>query len=60
MKIRKIKCFVAISPKHEGSNVYLPSGINTIPVYEKSEYATFDGWERNEIVECTLTYKERK
>jgi hypothetical protein len=58
--MKKVKAFVAISPKIEGSNIYLPGGINTLPIYESYHDAYQDGWTKNELVECTISYNSRR
>jgi hypothetical protein len=57
--MKKVKAFVAISPKHEGSNIYLPGHTLLMPVYETLEEGLKDGW-KNELVECTISYKPRR
>jgi hypothetical protein len=58
--MRKLKAFIAISSKIEGSNVYLPGGMNTLPIYESIHDACQDGWTKNELVVCTISYKPRR
>jgi hypothetical protein len=57
--MKKVKAFVAISSKNEGSNIYLPGHMLSMPIYETREEGLDDGWERHEIVECIISYKPR-
>lgn len=57
--MKKVKGYVAISPKIEGSNIYLPGHLLPMPIYETLEDGIKDGW-NDELVECTISYKPRR
>lgn len=55
--MRRVNAFVAISPKSEGGNIYMPHG--DFAIFTSVEEAKICGWDEKSLVPCEITYNQR-
>jgi len=55
-KSRTVKAWIAVSPIHEGANIYMPGG--GFDFWESKKDAKFFGWKDDELVKATITYRK--